>query len=605
MAGNLGETVRISDKEAFRVLNLPLGVDKEAITKRYKSLSIKLSASRLQEDKKRLEMVIAAYRQLLPPIPKCSNRNKTRHKGHSKSVYEDYDSDEAGSDKDWRVLCRNGDSRCQLSQSVVDLTEEERERRKVEKRRAKRKKRKEKKKLEKIETQILNKGGEKREDESPSEEEEEEEEEGEGEEGQGIDPNSAFVANAAAKWGGGGVGGRLGERAPRTQSHPAPPRPQSREERMDQGEATPLPSACQLAKRGNEAANVGQYVAAIKLFSDAIALDQTDHRFLGNRSFCFNQLGYHERALQDAERAITLAPQWAKGHYRRGTALRDLGRFVDAEAAFKEVLRLDETCKEAYEEIKQIMISRIIEMGFTQGQAISAVAKYSTVQPALDALLSGEFREAIEDVFYSDDEDDFVKRAKMSRAGTKDAKMNLKGHSPQNPEGLTSLWVGNVVPEVTEKSLSQLFAKHGEVTSVRVLKDKYCAFVNFTTKTAAGRAMEALQGREFCGQKLLIKFPDNPIQPNGAPASAARRIRQHLNPVASKNTITPCNGATTTTTTSTTTTTTTTQEKLKGPVNGVECYFFRTSGCAFGDNCKHQHILKNRGIDRRSWQKQQ
>ncbi|KAK8379857.1 hypothetical protein O3P69_019686 [Scylla paramamosain] len=362
MAGSLGETVRISDKEAFRVLNLPLGVDKEAITKRYKSLSIKLSASRLQEDKKRLEMVIAAYRQLLPPIPKCSNRNKTRHKGHSKSVYEDYDSDEAGSDKDWRVLCRNGDSRCQLSQSVVDLTEEERERRKVEKRRAKRKKRKEKKKLEKIETQILNKGGEKREDESPSEEEEEEEEEGEGEEGQGIDPNSAFVANAAAKWGGGG----------------------SREERMDQGaEATPLPSACQLAKRGNEAANVGQYVAAIKLFSDAIALDQTDHRFLGNRSFCFNQLGYHERALQDAERAITLAPQWAKGHYRRGTALRDLGRFVDAEAAFKEVLRLDETCKEAYEEIKQIMISRIIEMGFTQGQAISAVAKYSTVQPAL------------------------------------------------------------------------------------------------------------------------------------------------------------------------------------------------------------------------------
>ena len=31
--------------------------------------------------------------------------------------------------------------------------------------------------------------------------------------------------------------------------------------------------------------------------------------------------------------------------------------------------------------------------------------------------------------------------------------------SPQNPEGLTALWVGNVLPQVTEKKLTQMFQK--------------------------------------------------------------------------------------------------------------------------------------------------
>lgn len=42
--------------------------------------------------------------------------------------------------------------------------------------------------------------------------------------------------------------------------------------------------------------------------------------------------------------------------------------------------------------------------------------------------------------------------------------------------------------------------------------------------------------------------------------------------------------------------------KLKGPVNGDECYFWRTTGCAFGEACKHKHIPNNKGIDRKPWQ---
>ena len=45
------------------------------------------------------------------------------------------------------------------------------------------------------------------------------------------------------------------------------------------------------------------------------------------------------------------------------------------------------------------------------------------------------------------------------------------------------------------------------------------------------------------------------------------------------------------------------QEKLTGPVNGDECYFWRTTGCAFGDRCKYKHIQSSKGLDRKPWQK--
>ena len=37
--------------------------------------------------------------------------------------------------------------------------------------------------------------------------------------------------------------------------------------------------------------------------------------------------------------------------------------------------------------------------------------------------------------------------------------LNIFYSSPNNPEGLTALWVGNVLPEVSEKKLTQMFSK--------------------------------------------------------------------------------------------------------------------------------------------------
>jgi hypothetical protein len=45
------------------------------------------------------------------------------------------------------------------------------------------------------------------------------------------------------------------------------------------------------------------------------------------------------------------------------------------------------------------------------------------------------------------------------------------------------------------------------------------------------------------------------------------------------------------------------QAKLTGPVNGDECHFWRTTGCAFGNKCRYKHMKENKGIDRKPWQK--
>lgn len=44
------------------------------------------------------------------------------------------------------------------------------------------------------------------------------------------------------------------------------------------------------------------------------------------------------------------------------------------------MLRLDKGCQEARDEIHKVRIIRIIEMGFTERQANSAISKYSHVQ---------------------------------------------------------------------------------------------------------------------------------------------------------------------------------------------------------------------------------
>ena len=181
-----------------------------------------------------------------------------------------------------------------------------------------------------------------------------------------------------------------------------------------------------LAIQGNEAANVGQYAVAVRLYTSALKFDPREHRFFGNRSFCYDQLSQFEEALKDAEKAIEIVPHWPKGHYRKGLALKGLTKYTESQEAFEQVLQLDKGCEEAQIELINIRINRIVEMGFTENEAKSAINNHLHVQSAIDSLRAGEIRKSMDDDFYSDEEDEFIPGVSKDEIFPKEVKKELQ-----------------------------------------------------------------------------------------------------------------------------------------------------------------------------------
>lgn len=74
-----------------------------------------------------------------------------------------------------------------------------------------------------------------------------------------------------------------------------------------------------------------------------------------------------------------------------------------------------------------------------------------------------------------------------------------------------NLFVGSLPFTVTEDTLGQLFAQHGQVQSVNVIKDKYSGqsrgfgFVEMSTDEEAQKAMQALNGYNMEGRNIIVK----------------------------------------------------------------------------------------------------
>lgn len=74
----------------------------------------------------------------------------------------------------------------------------------------------------------------------------------------------------------------------------------------------------------------------------------------------------------------------------------------------------------------------------------------------------------------------------------------------------TKLYVGNLSYGVTNESLEQLFAAHGEVRSAQIIMDrdtgrsKGFGFVEMGDAQSATSAINALNGQEFDGRQLTV-----------------------------------------------------------------------------------------------------
>jgi len=83
---------------------------------------------------------------------------------------------------------------------------------------------------------------------------------------------------------------------------------------------------------------------------------------------------------------------------------------------------------------------------------------------------------------------------------------------PPKPEPGASIYVGNLDKSATEEELQNLFHTYGTISSIAVKKDHVTgvnrgfAFVNFTTKSAAVKACEALNFATIRERELKVNL---------------------------------------------------------------------------------------------------
>merc|ERR1712166_1069347 len=96
----------------------------------------------------------------------------------------------------------------------------------------------------------------------------------------------------------------------------------------------------ELKTRGNAAFKVRQLPTAVTLYSKALEHDPKAHAIYGNRSMSQLAMGKFEAALEDADAAIAISEEWAKGHFRRAKALTALDRHAAELGAIRRAVEL-------------------------------------------------------------------------------------------------------------------------------------------------------------------------------------------------------------------------------------------------------------------------
>ncbi len=73
-----------------------------------------------------------------------------------------------------------------------------------------------------------------------------------------------------------------------------------------------------------------------------------------------------------------------------------------------------------------------------------------------------------------------------------------------------NIYVGNLSYKVDENDLKEIFAEYGEVSSVKIITDKYSGrskgfgFITMENNDEAKQAISSLNDREFENRKLVV-----------------------------------------------------------------------------------------------------
>ncbi len=114
----------------------------------------------------------------------------------------------------------------------------------------------------------------------------------------------------------------------------------------------------ELKRRGNIAFQAGSLAEADVLYSKAIEHHGHVAALYSNRSMARAGMGQFENALEDANKAVELEPEWPKGYFRQVKAFFGLKNANKAEDALKKCLSLEPNNKLAKKELESLPAKR-------------------------------------------------------------------------------------------------------------------------------------------------------------------------------------------------------------------------------------------------------
>lgn len=147
--------------------------------------------------------------------------------------------------------------------------------------------------------------------------------------------------------------------------------------------------ATKYKEQGNKAFKEGNHAKAIEYYTYATELDPKNPIFFTNRSTAYYKMNKFDKSLRDANKAIKLDSNWAKGFYRRAMALVELEQVKEAIPDFEKAARLKPDYPSYREQLakarellhKGMCNAEIIKLQanemFKAGQIEKAIMKYT------------------------------------------------------------------------------------------------------------------------------------------------------------------------------------------------------------------------------------
>jgi stress-induced-phosphoprotein 1 len=97
----------------------------------------------------------------------------------------------------------------------------------------------------------------------------------------------------------------------------------------------------ELKTKGNKAFADKKFTEAVKFYTDAIDMDESNYTLYSNRSGAYCAAGKYNLAEADARKVIQLKSDWVRGYTRLGAALTGQKKWTEAITTYERALELD------------------------------------------------------------------------------------------------------------------------------------------------------------------------------------------------------------------------------------------------------------------------